>query len=107
MSLLPRLAVSGVFAAAVFAVSPALADRIDGDWCFAGKSMTINGPKIVTPGGNTITGDYGRHDFKYTVPASETGAGDLVDMRLINDDNAEVRVGKDGPQVWRRCRVTS
>lgn len=101
-----RLVVA-VAAALCVSVGPALADRIDGDWCNSGRSLTINGPSIVTPGGNKIAGDYGRHDFRYTVPAGETGSGAQVAMTLVNDDNVEVRFGSEAPQLWRRCRVTS
>lgn len=85
----------------------ALADRIDGQWCNQDRSLTIEGPRITTPGGNKLSGDYGRHDFSYTAPAGEAGAGARVALRLINDDNVEVRFGGDSPQLWRRCRVTS
>lgn len=96
-------------AAAVFAFAapPALADRIDGEWCDGSRHFVINGPSIVTPGGNNITGSYGRHDFSYTIPSSEPGAGGKVEMRLINDENANVTYGSEPPKVWRRCKVTS
>jgi hypothetical protein len=87
--------------------APAFADRIDGDWCDGARSFTINGPSIRTPGGNNIQGDYGRHDFRYTVPAGEGGAGATVDMRLLNEENVTVRYGNEEPRVWRRCKVTS
>jgi hypothetical protein len=46
------------------AATPALADRIDGDWCAAdGRNLSINGANIKTPGGAAITGDYARHEF--------------------------------------------
>jgi hypothetical protein len=39
-------------------VTAAHADAIDGDWCSAdGRSLSITGPTIRTPGGATITGD--------------------------------------------------
>ncbi len=47
--------------------------------------MEISGAKIVTRGGNSIEGVYGRHDFTYTVPAGEPGA--RVDMDLIGNDD--------------------
>ena len=85
----------------------ALADRIDGDWCNALRHFTIAGPTIVTPGGNRIQGQYDRHGFSYVVPANESGAGSEVVMRLINDENAQVRFGNGEPETWRRCKVTS
>ena len=94
-------------AAILACTAPALADRIDGDWCDGARSVTINGPSIRTPGNNTIAGDYGRHDFRYTIPAGESGAGATVDMRLLNEENVTVRYGGEEPKVWRRCKVTS
>src|SRR5690348_7437744 len=43
------------------AACPALADAIDGHWCFPdGKRMFIQGPAITTPDGSRIQGEYGR-----------------------------------------------
>ena len=107
---LAGLAVAGL---CVMFGRPALADAIDGSWCFAdGRSFEIAGPNIRTPGGNRIQGDYDRHGFAYLVPAGETGAGNKVLMSLIDDDTLHVamaRNGRPGPvQTWRRCQgVTS
>jgi hypothetical protein len=44
--------------------SPAKADAIDGDWCFAdGRHFSIRGPRITTPAGRETQGDYSRHAF--------------------------------------------
>ena len=86
--------------------TPALADAIDGDWCRAdGKRMSIHGPEIVTPGGNKINGDYGRHSFSYVIPAGEAGAGATVSITLLSEYLAHAREGAD-PKVheWRRCQ---
>lgn len=93
----------------------ARADSIDGNWCAAdGRSLSIAGPKIVTPGGRTTTGDYDRHAFAYQVPDGEQGAGGAIAMRLLDEYTMHLRIaaaggGEPGPvQVWRRCsRVTS
>ena len=90
---------------------PALADAIDGHWCFTdGKRISIQGPAIITPGGSHIQGDYGRHSFSYVVPPADQGAGQTVSMALINDDTVHLRIGtgpaysSDAPvQVWHRC----
>jgi hypothetical protein len=47
---------------------PAHADQIDGNCCARdGSNLTIHGPRIVTPGGNQLQGDYDRHGFAYVV----------------------------------------
>jgi hypothetical protein len=102
-----RRIVALAFAVLAAGASPAFADRIDGDWCDGARSVTIQGPTIRTPGNNTIQGNYGRHDFTYTIPAGEPGAGGAVDLRLMNEENATVTYGSEQAKVWRRCRVTS
>lgn len=92
------------FAAILLSTAPARADAIDGDWCFAdGKHMQIAGPAIVTPGGKRTDGDYRRHSFSYVVPATETGAGQTVQMILLNENTVRLKLA-DGPmQTWHRC----
>lgn len=107
-----RVLTVGVLALVALA-SPALADQIDGQWCDGtGKSMQIDGPNIVTPGGTAMTGKYDRHGFEYTVPANEPGAGDLVVMIQLSDDDLDVMTGPPGgerpaPVRWHRCEVVS
>ena len=110
-----RLILVGVLwlCAALAAPSPARADAIDGDWCRDGASFRIRGPSIVTPGGNSITGDYDRHGFRYTVPSGERYGGSEITMSLLNDDMVVLK-RRDGatkaemePETWRRCKVTS
>jgi hypothetical protein len=85
---------------------PALADAIDGDWCRAdGKRMMIQGPAIVTPGGQHANGSYTRHAFSYVIPAGEAGAGATVSIQLLSEYLAHARQGVDAPvQEWRRCQ---
>lgn len=100
-----------VFAAAVILdISPAQADAIDGKWCNGVKRLEISGDRIVTPGGNALQGIYGRHDFTYTVPAGEPGAGNRVDMDLMGEDDMRLwpngrspDPAKAGAQMWKRC----
>jgi len=95
-----------VFAA--LAAGPAQADAIDGNWCSReGKSMSISGPEIVTPGGTRMKGDYHRHGFRYVVPAAEKPAGAKVDMSLVDEETLHVRVGAGPVKTWRRCKPTS
>lgn len=94
--------------AALLAMMPAhgaRADVIDGDWCLDGRSLSIDGSHIVTPGGTSMTGNYDRHGFSYVVPQKEPGAGSQVRMRLINDDVMQLSRGdKPGmPEIWHRC----
>lgn len=98
-----------VLAALGVAPGSARADAIDGRWCHGdGRSFSIEGPQIVTPGGQAITGDYDRHAFAYVVPPREPGAGGQVSMNLLDDDHVSVRAGDGEAKVWRRCsRPTS
>lgn len=97
-------------AVVVFDLSPVRADAIDGNWCNGVKRLEISGEKIVTPGGNTLQGIYGRHDFTYTVPAGEPGAGATVDMDLLGDDDMRLwpkgrspDPASAGAQMLKRC----
>lgn len=83
----------------------ARADAIDGQWCAVdGKRIDINGPRIRTPGGTQMLGDYDRHGFRYVVPVAEVGAGGTVVMRLINDNVMHLTPpGSNTVQIWNRC----
>ncbi|MBT3766808.1 MAG: hypothetical protein HOB79_03865 [Rhodospirillaceae bacterium] len=83
------------------------ADQIDGDWCTKeGRRLNIEGPKIRTPGGTVMTGEYDRHNFAYVVPKGEPGAGVKITMEQLDDDIMHMRQG-DGskPKEWNRCRM--
>ncbi len=103
-----KVVVGAIFGAVLIAVgADAHADAIDGNWCAGdGKVMTIEGSRIVTPGGTPATGDYSRHAFAYTVPASDSGAGAEIRLILVDEDTVRVLEGPP-PQIWRRCDVTS
>lgn len=84
----------------------ALADAIDGDWCFMkdGRRFSIRGAAIITPGGKTMQGDYSRHAFSYLVPAPEPGTGKTVFMTLMDENTVHLRVGAEGEmETWLRC----
>lgn len=105
-----RLFAAIVATAVIFGAVPALADAIDGNWCNGVKRLEVSGPRIMTPGGNSIDGIYGRHDFTYTVPAGEPGAGKSVDLELLGDDDMRLWPNgrspdpqKAGAQMWKRC----
>lgn len=102
-----RIASTLVLAGLALAASPALADAIDGDWCAPGSAahMRIAGSDITTPAGTQTTGSYSRHAFSYVVPSGDPGAGDQIDMQLLNEMEVRVVVNGAGPEVWRRCQL--
>ena len=102
-----RFCLPVVAAALVLPGGAARADAIDGNWCHKeGGRIVIQGSTVVTPGGKRMTGEYGRHDFSYVVPAPERGAGSKVDMRLMDEDTVHLRVGAATQvQVWKRCQA--
>jgi hypothetical protein len=90
---------------ALLPVVSALADAIDGDWCFGARHLAIDGPDITTPGGKRLKGDYDRHGFRYVTPAGDQGAGQPVRIELQDDDHMTLQQGKAKPQLWKRCRA--
>lgn len=93
----------------IWAVTPAAADVIDGNWCHPnGQRLSIRGPEIITPGGNKLSGNYDRHGFSYVVPAPEPAAGQPHIMQLLNENTMRARVGgpptgTDPSEIWTRC----
>jgi hypothetical protein len=85
----------------------ARADAIDGQWCFGSSHFEINGPKIRTPGGNDIVGNYDRHGFAYVVPANEQDAGAQIIMVLLNEETVQLTRGRSAPETWKRCKPVS
>ncbi len=107
-----RISAAAMIAIITLAPFTAWADRIDGHWCHKdGRSLSIDGPEIVTPGGNTLRGLYDRHGFEYIVPAGEPGAGDKVVMVQRDDYLIFVWRGRDpvlrhdDAEHWHRCEV--
>jgi hypothetical protein len=108
----PLFLAAGTTTFLLLAPAPALADRIDGYWCFtAGRHLSIDGPAIVTSGGTSMTGDYNRHGFRYVAPAGEADAGAQIDMIQFDDDTIQVTTTPpDGPartEIWKRCNLTT
>ncbi len=97
--------------ALLLAPAAARAEAIDGHWCHKnGKRLSIEGPRIVTPNGTAMTGDYDRHGFSYVVPPGASGAGKRVDMALVDDDTMQLTAGTmralpDLGEIWQRCRA--
>lgn len=83
----------------------ALADQIDGDWCFPGdgRNLTIQGDDIVTPHGTATTGQYTRHAFSYVVPDGDPGAGEEINMAQLNDETMVLRQAGGTEETWKRC----
>lgn len=92
----------------------AMADRIDGNWCSpAGATMSIEGTRGVTPGGNIVKGRYDRHNFDYEIPKGESNAGGRVSASQIDDQHIRVTAAppnqaEPAPHaIWTRCEVVS
>jgi hypothetical protein len=83
----------------------ALADQLDGDWCFPGdgRNLNIQGETIVTAHGSSTTGDYGRHTFSYVIPENDPGAGGRIDIRQLNDETMILRQPDGSEETWKRC----
>lgn len=109
-SLKPRRVKSLLLAAIVLAPAAAFADAIDGRWCSPeGKSLEIEGPRLLTPGGARIDGNYSRHAFTYVSPAGEEAGGSTIYMVLLGEETMEVRAGNPvgKPVTWKRCQTIS
>ncbi|MEZ5823964.1 MAG: hypothetical protein R3C97_04260 [Geminicoccaceae bacterium] len=104
-----RLSIHILLAAALLLPATAFADRIDGNWCASdGRLFSIDGSAIITPRGASLTGQYGRHTFAYTIPGGEPGEGGEAQMRQLNDETVHVLWPEAVEvEVWNRCDVTS
>jgi len=91
--------------------TPALADRIDGDWCNGASTYHIDGPAIRIPSGKDMTGDYTRHSFHYISPAGEKDAGTEIFMRILSEEDMQLmrRTGLTESPIenWQRCKPVS
>ena len=87
---------------------PAWADSLDGDWCnpIDGK-LTIDGSKIITPGGVRVTGNYGRHRFEYLAPSGDWQAGRSIVIQQFGEQLMELSAGDQPGKKWRPCQVVS
>ena len=91
----------------IFATA-AMADAIDGDWCAKiGRHLNIDGPKIQTPGGNNIIGDYERHGFSYVVPNNEVHGSETIQMQMQSEDLILMTLPDGSIEKWNRCDVVS
>jgi len=91
---------------ALVATAPAFADSIDGEWCapIGQRRMMIDGPRLTTPAGARIEGNYTRHAFTYKAPTGEVEAGLEIEMRLMGEHSMLFRPqGTTSAQTWTRC----
>lgn len=91
---------------------PALADRIDGDWCSAdGRHLSIDGARIMIPSGAEISGQYDRHHFRYAGPTGDPEADQTIEMQVLSDEEMRLQrtIGTERKPVetWRRCQAIS
>ena len=91
-----------------------LADRIDGYWCSpSGSSISVDGTRVVTPGGKTLVAYYDRHNIHYVIPEGEVGAGDRFSASQLNEEQIRVVIvsrdsGKAGAaEIWTPCKQIS
>ncbi|MFI5002367.1 MAG: hypothetical protein ACHQK9_20990 [Reyranellales bacterium] len=104
MARLTRIVQMALCGSLLLMAGPALADAIDGEWCHAdGRHLTIDGPKIVTPGGAHLTGNYDRHGFAYMAQAPEPDGGETIIMILLNETTMRMKAPSNPDQVWKRC----
>src|SRR5690242_11181513 len=104
-----RLGLALAAAVAVVAPAAAFADAIDGNWCLENskKFMSIDGVRIVTPGGSATEGNYSRHAFDYVIPPPEPQAGTVIGMLLANENTVYLATGTKivtrgmpGVEIW-------
>ena len=112
MGYVRRLLAGFIAISATAATHAALADVIDGHWCYTdGRRFSIRGPDIVTPAGSATKGSWTRHSFSYQVPPAESDAGQTVYMLLQDEDTVVLAVGTQpviadpsDVQIWHRCK---
>jgi hypothetical protein len=94
--------------AIVLSSMPVAADAIDGKWCHKdGRNLSINGSKIVTPGGTNLKGNYERHGFDYVAPKGDRSPGAKITMNMEGEYKMRRQVGKKAVENWTRCRPVS
>ncbi len=98
----------------VASTAAAFADKIDGTWCSpSGKSISIDGPRVITPLGKIAVARYDRHHIDYEIPEGEPNAGDRLTANQLNEEQIRVSVvGKaksetGAPEIWMPCKQIS
>ncbi|MEP0945027.1 MAG: hypothetical protein ABJH63_09415 [Rhizobiaceae bacterium] len=92
----------------MLSVTEASADSLDGDWCnlIDGK-LTIDGAVIITPSGNRVMGNYGRHRFIYTAPEGGWHGGKTIVIQQYSEQLMKLTAGDAASKEWRPCQVVS
>lgn len=106
----PKSKIIGLLAFAAISTFPfeVHADAIDGNWCNKkGQHININGPRIKTPEGANIVGNYDRHSFSYKSTSSGEHANKNIRMQLLSDDLMQMTLPDGVIQDWRRCEIVS
>jgi hypothetical protein len=111
MSRKPYLLALMLVVAAAACPRAAMADVIDGNWCYRdGRHFSIRGPDIVTPAGTSAKGNWSRHSFSYRVPPAEADGGQTIYMLLQDQNTVALAVGTQPMiadpaqvQIWHRC----
>lgn len=99
------LLLSGIL---MLGVTGASADALDGDWCnLTDGKLTIDGSVIITPAGNRVMGDYGRHRFIYTAPEGDWHGGETIVIQQYSEQLMKLTVGDGESREWRPCQVVS
>lgn len=98
----------------VASTATAFADKIDGTWCSpSGKSISIDGPRVITPSGKTVAARYDRHHIDYEIPDGEPNAGDRLTADQLNEEQIRVSVVSKAKsetgasEIWTPCKQIS
>ena len=108
------MALSFVVLLSVFAAVGTTAATLGGRWCASdGRTITVAGLAVLTPGGQKTVGRYSERAFSFVLPTGEWDAGKAIWMELKSPDSARVSVlsseqlGPPPHDLWYRCGVTS
>lgn len=93
---------------------PAVAEGLDGHWCSPdGQRITVDGPNVITPGGQKTIGAYSNENFYFKLPEKEWHAGSVIWMELKSESTVRVSTvskNQNGPPphgLWKKCDITS
>jgi hypothetical protein len=79
------------------AVAASLSGEINGRWCDAsGRSFTIDGEQIMTPGGQHATGRFSSNAFVHEGPREQPPFDKKAAMIVTGDDE----IGITGAPMW-------
>ena len=104
-----------VCAAALVALAalPVRADEITGTWCApgGGKSIKVEDPIVISPGGKQVRANLTRHHLDFVIPAGEANAGATFNADQLSDEAIRVTIisksGTSAPEIWTPCKPIS